>query len=130
MAIPSPGRALKKVMRANRFPLQLPVRFRPVGASDWRHGKTENVSASGVLLHVRDPPQVDTTVEFSLTLDAAKPGGRGEVAGRGRVVRVIGAPERPERSFAIAIEQYNFRPESSPARFQIRLQLATRDDKR
>lgn len=101
------------MMRANRFPLELPVRFRPVGTADWRDGKTENVSASGVLLHVRDPPRVDTTVEFMLTLDVSSPAMCGEVAGRGRVVRVAAPDERPEASFAIAIEQYNFRPKTN-----------------
>lgn len=98
------------MMRANRFPLQLPVRFRPIGTVAWRDGRTANVSASGVLLNVRDPPRVDTTVEFMLTLDISSPTGSGEVAGRGRVVRVAADDERPEASFAIAIEQYNFRP--------------------
>lgn len=108
------------MMRANRFPLQLPVRFRPVGAVDWRDGKTANVSASGVLLHVRDPPRVDTAVEFMLTLDVSSPTGSGEVAGRGRVVRVAADDERPEASFAIAIEQYNFRPQTTAPRTQDR----------
>lgn len=116
------------MMRASRFPLHLPVRFRPIGAPDWRDGKTENVSSSGVLLHVRDPPRVDTTVEFSLTLDGSEPGMRGEVAGRGRVVRVVPPAELPEAGFAIAIEQYNFRPQPPYARFRSGGWMAPRDE--
>ena len=64
-------------MRAPRFPLQLSVSYRPLGHSEWRQGRTENISASGVLVQDSFPVQVDTCVEFKLAL-ASKPanGGR------------------------------------------------------
>lgn len=103
-------------MRAPRFPLHLPVWFRPAGNDSWRHSHTENISASGVLVRWRDPLPLDTTVEFRFTLppnDTAHVGA--EVAGRGRVARIVATPiERSESGFAIAIEQYNLRPQRLP----------------
>ena len=98
-------------MRAPRFPLQLSVSYRPLGHSEWRQGRTENISASGVLVQDSFPVQVDTCVEFKLAL-ASKPtnGSNGEVACRGRVVRVLAPPEREPAAFAIAIDQYDFNP--------------------
>jgi hypothetical protein len=99
-------------MRATRFPLQLPVWFRPAEKGSWLQTHTENISASGVLVRWREPLPVDTTVEFCLTLPSqspAQPGG--EVAGRGRVTRIVTTPlERNEAGFAIVIEHYNLRP--------------------
>jgi PilZ domain len=91
----------------------LPVWFRVADESCWRQSQTENISASGVLVRCPEPLPLDTTVEFRFTLPAnhtAQVGG--EVAGRGRVARIVEAPvERTESGFAIAIEQYNLRPQ-------------------
>jgi hypothetical protein len=103
-------------MRAPRFPLHLPVWFRAAGNGGWRQSQTENISASGVLVRWRDPLPLDTTVEFRFTLPAPDTAHLGaEVAGRGRVARIVEAPvERPNAGFAIAIEQYNLRPQVVP----------------
>src|SRR5438093_1219765 len=47
-------------MRATRFPLRLPVRYRPLGKPEWRQGQTENISHSGALFRVEAPLPVDT----------------------------------------------------------------------
>jgi hypothetical protein len=103
-------------MRAPRFPLRLPVWFRVADDGRWRESQTENISASGVLVRWCDPLPLDTPVEFRLTLppnDPAHTGG--EVSGRGRVARIVAAPvERAESGFAIAIDQYNLRPQVQP----------------
>lgn len=103
-------------MRAPRFPLQLPVWYRPANDGGWRQTQTENISASGLLVRCPEPLPLDTAVEFRFTLPvnipspATQPGG--EVLGRGRVARIVASPmERAERGFAIAIEQYNLRPQ-------------------
>jgi hypothetical protein len=95
-------------MRAPRFPLNLAVRYRPLGHAEWREATTANISASGVLVHDAEPLQVETQVEFALVLQGTEPAGLGQVAGHGRVVRQISPDERPERGFAVAIDDYSF----------------------
>ena len=95
-------------MRAPRFPLHLPVRYRPLGRAEWREATTGNISASGVLVHDPEPLQVETRVEFALVLQGAETPGLGHVAGRGRVVRLVTPDERTEPGFAVAIDDYSF----------------------
>src|SRR5688572_2420585 len=104
------------MMRAPRFPLQLPVLYRPVGAAgDWRHAKTGNVSASGVLVQGPDLLQVDTRIEFRLGLEtAAQRAQHAEVCGLGRVVRVVSTEEAPYPGFAVVIENYAFQHPQGP----------------
>jgi hypothetical protein len=103
-------------MRAPRFPLQLPVLYRALGGSDWRQARTGNVSASGVLVWVPDPLQVDTRIEFRLGLaEASQPIQHAEVRGEGRVVRVVSETEPISSGFAVAIESYDFQPTPSTA---------------
>ena len=109
-------------MRATRFPLCLPVRYRPLGKPEWQQGQTENISHTGALFRVEAPLPVDTPVEFRLVLSTARgdlpqsPAGKQqpEVSGRGRVVRTV-APTHafPRSGFAVAIEQYEFLPPPS-----------------
>jgi hypothetical protein len=96
-------------MRAPRFPLQLPLRYRPIGDREWRQATTENISASGVLVRVPQPLQIDTKIEFRLALPSksAAPGAA-EVAGRGRVVRIVTPSEANPTAFAVAFEDYDF----------------------
>jgi hypothetical protein len=102
-------------MRAPRFPLQLPVRYRPVGAeAEWRDATTGNVSASGVLVQVPDPLQVDTRIEFRLGLAPEQPAQHAEVCGLGRVVRVVATGEAPYAGFAVVIEDYAFQQRPAP----------------
>jgi hypothetical protein len=102
-------------MRAQRFPLELPVEYRPVGEGPWRQASTANVSASGVLVRATDPPTIDTLVEFRLALSAQAPDGSGEIVGQGRVVRLADPRESGQAGFAVAIEQYNLRQRSDRA---------------
>lgn len=103
-------------MRAPRFPLRLPVWFRAPDDGGWRESQTENISASGVLVRWCDPLPLDTEVEFRFTLPPSDPAhSGGEVSGRGRVARVVAEPiARADSGFAIAIEQYNLRPQVPP----------------
>jgi len=102
-------------MRAPRFPLQLAVAYRAVGQLEWQHAKTANVSSSGVLVRTPHAPEVNTALEFRLVLalrDEERT--RSEVSGRGHVVRQIAPPEQGTFGFAIAIDQYDFSPNSQP----------------
>jgi hypothetical protein len=92
-----------------------------VGHLEWHLGRTENVSASGVLVQVPDPLNVDTLVEFQLALasmTAVRP--NGEVSGIGRVVRVVPPSDRQTAGIAIAIDQYDFRPPPRPEKTALR----------
>ena len=104
-------------MRAPRFPLQLPLRYRPLGDGDWRQATTENVSASGVLVRVPAPLEVDSRVEFRLALPSKSPlPSTGEVSGRGHVVRIVTPREPDVAAFALAIDEYDFLSPSNLAR--------------
>jgi hypothetical protein len=97
-------------MRAQRFPLELPVEYRSVGERQWHRASTANVSASGVLVRDTNPPNVDTHVEFRLILPTrGEEQPSGEVAGQGRVVRLTHPPECEQSGFAVAIEKYDLR---------------------
>ena len=111
-------------MRATRFPLRLPVRYRPLGKPEWQQGQTENVSHTGALFRVEAPLPVDTRVEFRLVLSTTARGDapqspvekqqHPEVFGLGRVVRTVAPTDAyPRSGFALAIEQYEFLPPSS-----------------
>ena len=99
-------------MRAQRFPLHVPVLFRPVGDDQWREATSENISASGVLLGGDHALEVETRVEFRLALVPAsvETGNTQscEVSGLGHVVRRLEVTDPPNRGLAIAIEQYEF----------------------
>lgn len=104
-------RRIRDNMRALRFPLQLSVRYRPIGQLEWRTAETANVSASGVLVQTSHAPAVDTRVEFRLALPArASAASHGEVSGHGHVVRQVTPPERQQYGFALAIDEYDFLP--------------------
>jgi hypothetical protein len=99
------------MMRAPRFPLNLAVRYRAIGNSEWRLGQTANISSSGVLLEVQHPLKLDTTLEFMVALaSTGSAGDLSEVSCRGRVVRIVEPTDSQQRGFAIAIEQYHFLP--------------------
>jgi PilZ domain len=98
-------------MRASRYPLHLTALYQPVGDSDWREGKTVDISSSGVLIEVDDPLPLGTSVEFRLVLPPVEPGTpQGEIHGRGRVARLAGPPASSHWRCAVAIEQYEFNP--------------------
>lgn len=111
-------------MRATRFPLRLPVRYRPLGKPEWHQGQTENISHSGALFRVEAPLPVDTRVEFRLVLSTTARGDmpqapietqqHPEVFGLGRVVRTVSPTDvYPSSGFALEIEQYEFLPPPS-----------------
>ena len=99
-------------MRAPRFPLHLPVRYRRIGDHEWCRGETENISRSGVLIRGDDAPQLDATVELLVALDVRTTGAdAGEVLCSGRVVRYVSPSDDYScPGSAVAIEQFNFLP--------------------
>lgn len=102
----------KPSVRATRFALQLPLRYRAIGESGWHEGLTENISRSGVLFHAEDLLQIATPLEITFTLPAKNRSP--EVFCRGQVVRTVppsGSSDRP--ALAATIADYQFlRPEA------------------
>jgi hypothetical protein len=96
-------------MRASRFPLRLPLRYRPIGDSEWYDGTMENISRSGVLFRVDEILEPDTDVEFRFRLASPGPPNAAEISCRGRVVRTIAAArDEVNPGLAVVIEEYDF----------------------
>jgi hypothetical protein len=106
---------LKQVLRAQRFALHEPLRYRSVGAVRWRLGRIENISRSGVLFWSRQALEPDTRLEMSFTLPVGKR--PPAIACRGRVVRAVAGPAGGGGSgLAVTIASYRFVRRSLPAR--------------
>jgi hypothetical protein len=75
--------------RATRYPLRIPLRYRPSGDPQWREGRTENISRSGVLFRTDHLMPLQTPIEMLLALPAEVGGGEdaATVICRGRIVR-------------------------------------------
>jgi hypothetical protein len=93
------------VSRIERFPLRLPIRYRPVGSLQWAHGTTENISANGVLVRAEVVPGIDAALDFRFEVEVGLH--RSEVACRGAVVRTATGPEG-RRAFAATIDVFTF----------------------
>ena len=97
-------------MRAQRFALEVPVRYRPVGDPLWREGQTENISHTGVLFRAEELLQVDLPIELrvALPVDTAERS-RSEVFCHARVVRTVPpAPADARPRLAVSLEDYEF----------------------
>jgi CheY-like chemotaxis protein len=106
------GRPVGKLspFRAQRFKLQLPLKYRPIGENDWRAGTTENISRSGLLFRAEELVPANVQLEINLVLPAEIAGlSAAEVVCRGEVVRTMQA-EAPSMNPALAakILQYHF----------------------
>ena len=76
-------------MRAQRYSLALPVRYRPLGLQEWSDGTTENISSSGVLFRGEKPLDLDQEIEISIALLSAEPAiADTDLVCRARIVRV------------------------------------------
>ena len=96
--------------RAQRFKLNLPIKYRQIGERDWRVGTTENISRSGMLFRAEDLISPNVQLEINLVLPPEIAGlAAAEVMCRGEVVRAVEA-ESPAMSPALAakILQYRF----------------------
>ena len=97
----------KDGVRAQRFTLPLPLRYRPVGAAQWREGRIENISRSGVLFWTEHPLEVDTRLEMSFMLPVIDTAPC--IVCRGRIVRTVPPQEQQAPSgLAAAFSSYRF----------------------
>jgi CheY-like chemotaxis protein len=96
--------------RAQRFQLQLPLKYRQLGEHDWRAGTTENISRSGMLFRAEELLSPNVQLEINLVLPPEIAGlAAAEVVCRGEIVRAMDA-ETPAMHPALAakILQYHF----------------------
>jgi c-di-GMP-binding flagellar brake protein YcgR len=96
--------------RAQRFSLQLPLKYRPLGEENWHSGTTENISRSGMLFRAEEVISPNVQLEINLVLPREIAGlSAAEVVCRGEIVRSVESRE-PTMSPAIAakILQYHF----------------------
>ena len=101
---------LTSPFRAQRFNLQLPVKYRLLGQDKWREGTTENISRSGMLFRAEEMIPANAQLEISLVLPAEIAGlSKAEVVCRGEIVRAM-APDHSTMHAAVAakILQYHF----------------------
>jgi hypothetical protein len=68
MSDASGGGTLSSKARAQRFELQIPVRYRTNSEQAWHSGTTRNISRSGMLFHGENWAQPSTRIELTLVL--------------------------------------------------------------
>ncbi len=68
MSDASGGVSLSSKTRAQRFELQIPVRYRSDSGQSWHRGTTRNISRSGMLFRGEDWAQPSTRIELTLLL--------------------------------------------------------------
>ena len=95
--------------RAQRFVVQLPIRYKKMGGRKWFEGKTENISRSGLLFRADRVLKLKTAIEMSFTLPAVSSDyGPGEVLCWGSVVRTVPAAGTNQPCVAASIHSYRF----------------------
>lgn len=103
--------------RAQRFNLQVPLKYRLLGEDDWHQGSTENISRSGVLFRAEDLVPVRSQLEINLVLPWQIAGlSATEVVCRGEVVRSLHPDQfTVQPALAAKILQYHFQHGSQHA---------------
>ena len=98
------------VKRAQRFTVEIPIRCRVKGESDWERGTTVNISATGILFRIKQAWKPRTALEVMLTLPVAISGeAPAEICCRGSIIRKGAAASASRPGLvAIAIERYRF----------------------
>lgn len=92
--------------RARRFALHLSLRYRSIGAAQWREGRIENISRSGVLFWTDQLLDVDTRLEMSFVLPLID---HPLVVCRGHIVRTVLPNGDPSHlGLAATISAYRF----------------------
>ena len=83
-------------IRARRYDVRTPVRYRTNPLESWHSGETKNVSRSGVLLRTESVLDLDMPIELIVDLPAVITGEpAATVVCHGRVVRIDYTAESP-----------------------------------
>lgn len=98
------------VQRAQRFAIEIPIRYREKGVAEWQKSATVNISASGILFRSKQTWRTRTVLDVILTLPVAVSGeAAAEIGCRGTVVRKTAARGRTNTALiAISIARYRF----------------------
>jgi hypothetical protein len=105
---------MSEARTGKRFPLELPIRFRPKKTAGGRDGTTADVSAAGVYIQANTDLPVGSSIEFDITLPAKVLGTPNDVQVHctGRVVRRESDNQngkgRKRSGVACVIDQYKF----------------------
>ncbi len=99
----------KPPLRATRFTIPMPLRYREPGEAAWHGGRVENISRTGVLFTVEKvmdvSAQVEMTFELPVDLSGASPG---QVFCVGQVVRTV-MPASTDRPPAMAAQIQHYK---------------------
>jgi PilZ domain-containing protein len=93
-------------MRAHRYPLELPLRYRSIGDPQWRTGTTANISRSGVLFKGETALGINTEIEVGLLL--SKISSAADIIFRARVVRMEVANGNATPMLAAVFSNYRY----------------------
>ncbi|MBZ5561301.1 MAG: PilZ domain-containing protein [Acidobacteriia bacterium] len=105
-------KALTRRGRGQRVLMHAPLSYRRVGNGEWRRGKSENVSSSGILFQAEHPETVGTPVDirFNEPLETGDEAGILESC-RGEIVRALEVPGTDQiLMLAAKLSQFQFKP--------------------
>ncbi|SRR2546427_12458950 len=102
--------------RAERYLIEVPLRYRIFGEADWRKGTTANISASGVFFQCEETAERDMSVEINFVLPTGPNHKKGiEVVCRGSIVRLESSTETGSSpALAAKILKYRLLPWEGP----------------
>jgi PAS domain S-box-containing protein len=99
--------AAESLLRAPRFQLHLPLKYRRLDEEKWHDGETRNISRSGLLFEAEDLLQPKVQLEINLVLPAEIAGlSPTEVICKGEIVRTLTG--QVPHALAAKILQYQF----------------------
>lgn len=102
--------------RARRFPMEFPLRYRPVDDAAWHEGRGTNISRSGMLFRAEQSLRLRAPVEVSFLMPVEIPGeSPATVICQGHVVRQASGDPQGGVVIAATIETYRFQRESNPS---------------
>jgi hypothetical protein len=100
-----------EIPRAMRYSMPLHLQYRQSANASWVSGRTENISASGVLFVVDEVLAVNTLITMTLVMPAELVGGAGaSVTCVGKVVRVLPPARHGRPAMAASITKYRLLP--------------------
>ncbi len=94
----------RKVDRAQRFPLRIPLTYLKSGMLDWQGGKTVNISSSGILFRANEKLEHNTILDIRVLFSSKM-----TMSCQGSVVRA------KKSAYAVRIHHYQFIRSDKPA---------------
>jgi hypothetical protein len=104
------------IARAQRFRIELPVRYRMLPNLNWFMASTANISRSGLLFRTKCAVKPGATLDLTLELPRLDRQSQiqGEVVCKGEVVRVEPASIRTSPAVAVALHNDQFARRGDP----------------